>query len=70
MGDTPGDEAIREVTVHRGTMTETAVMWWQIFMPVEVQAMGLALYPQKAVQGDIGGKWLRALQNTEQNCNS
>ena len=45
MGDAPGDKAIREVTVHRGTTTETAVMRWQIFTPVEVQAMGLALYP-------------------------
>ena len=70
MGDAPGDKAIREVTVHRGTMTETAVMRWRIFTPVEVQATGLALYPQKAVWGDIGGKWLRVLQNTEQNCNS
>ena len=45
MGDTPGDEAIREVTVRRGTTTETAVMQWQIFMPAEVQATGLAPYP-------------------------
>ena len=62
-GDAPGDKAIREATVCRGYTTETAVMWWWIFTPTEVQATGMAPYPRKAVQGDIGGKWLRALQN-------
>ena len=63
IGDAPGDEAIREATVRRGTTTETAVMWWWILMPMEVQATGMAPYPRKAVWGDIGGKWLRVLQN-------